>query len=107
VPALEGFQQAMERATQGDLMTRAREAEQFAAKNDAEMAANLARIPEPGRAAGKVQGYLMEQNDRSSQTSDVQTSSDSQTGELAVLWASVPALALLLAWRWRRRRGTH
>ena len=57
VPALEGFKQAMEKATGQAIDPAAGESMQsFAQKNDAQMAANLATVPAPSRTARQLEG---------------------------------------------------
>jgi cobaltochelatase CobN len=103
VPALEGYQRAMEKATQESIETGAERQESFARQNDAEMQARLEAVPAPSRAARELDGYLMEQEQRN--TSAKNRQSDAGGGELAAVWASLPVLGLLVAWRWHRRRA--
>ena len=101
VPALEGFQQAMEKAT-GQAIDPAAESQQsFAQQNDAQMAANLSTVPAPSRTARKLEGYLMEER---AQEPRNEARRDSAVQEYAALWASMPLLACLVAWRYKRRR---
>ena len=101
VPALEGFKQAMEKAT-GQAIDPAAESQQsFAQQNDAQMAANLATVPAPSRNARKLEGYLMEER---AQEPRNEARRDSAVQEYAALWASLPLLALLIAWKYKRRR---
>jgi cobaltochelatase CobN len=100
VPALEGFKRAMEKAT-GQAIDPAAESQQsFASQNDAKMAANLAAVPAPSRTARRLEGYLMEER---AQESRNEARRDSAVQEYAALWASMPLLAFLLVWRWKRR----
>jgi hypothetical protein len=60
VPALDGFRKAMEGATGTTIEEAATELSSFASKNDAEMAANLSKVPAISRMANQLKGYLME-----------------------------------------------
>jgi hypothetical protein len=103
VPALEGFKQAMEKAT-GQAIDPAAESQQsFAQKNDAQMAANLATVPAPSRMARELEGYVMEQ--RTEQPRN-EARRDAPVDEYRALWLSTPVLALLLVWRYKRRRSS-
>jgi cobaltochelatase CobN len=104
VPALEGFQRAMEAATGSAVDPAAEDAENFAAQNDARMARNLAAIPAVSRIARQLEGYVMEQRDRS-QPSPVEPTDGAMRPEVQILLTGVPVLLLLLAWRWRHRGG--
>jgi hypothetical protein len=102
VPALEGFTQAMEKATGQAIDPAAESMQSFAQKNDAQMAANLATVPAPSRNARQLEGYVMEQR-KEAQRNDARR--DAAVNEYAALWASMPVLALLIVWRYRRKRG--
>ena len=67
VPDLEGFKQEMEKATGQAIDPAAEREEAFSRQNDAQMAARLAAVPAPSRAARELEGYLMEERDRSAQ----------------------------------------
>jgi cobaltochelatase CobN len=103
VPALEGFEQAMERATEEAIGEAAERQESFVQKNDAAMQARLEAVPAPSRAARELEGYLMEE--RKEPQAAASQRADGAPNELAALWASLPVLGLLEAWRWRRRRA--
>jgi cobaltochelatase CobN len=60
VPALEGFQKAMETATGTQVQAAAQELSSFAQQNDARMAENLSKVPAISRMARQITGYLME-----------------------------------------------
>ena len=102
VPALEGFKQAMEKATGQAIDPAAESMQSFAQKNDAQMAANLATVPTPSRNARQIEGYVMEQR-KEAQRNDARR--DAAVNEYAALWASMPVLALLIVWRYKRRRS--
>jgi hypothetical protein len=100
VPALEGFKRAMEKAT-GQAIDPAAESQQsFARENDAKMAANLATTPAPSRAARKLEGYLMEERTQEARN---EARRQAAVQEYAALWASLPLLACLLVWKYKRR----
>ena len=104
VPALDGFQKAMEEATATKVEAAAEEAANFAKQNDAQVAANLAKVPAMSRVANTIKGYVMEQRD----TSQSPNSSNEMVvrSEVQALAIGIPVIALLIAWRWQRtRRG--
>jgi cobaltochelatase CobN len=102
VPALDGFKQAMEKATGQSINPAAETMQSFAQKNDAQMAANLATVPTPSRTARQLEGYVMEQRTEAQRN---QARRDAAVNEYTALWASMPVLALLIAWRYKRRRS--
>jgi cobaltochelatase CobN len=102
VPALEGFKQAMEKATETSIESGAESQESFAKQNDAQMAARLEAVPAPSRFARQIEGYLMEERQKAQRN---EARHDAPVNEYAALWASLPLLGLLVAWRWKRRRG--
>jgi cobaltochelatase CobN len=102
VPAVEGFQRAMEQATGTRVEAAAEDAANAARENDARMAANLAQVPDPGRDARQLRGYVMEQ--RAQDTSESKRRPVAAPPELQLLLTGMPIVALLLAWRWRHRR---
>jgi cobaltochelatase CobN len=103
VPDLEGFRQAMEQATRQSIAPAAERQESFARQNDAQMAARLDEVPAPARASRQLEGYLMEQDDRSDRPRN-EARQDQPPSPYAPLWASIPVLGLLLAWRISARR---
>jgi cobaltochelatase CobN len=105
VPALEGFRQAMEKATATPIEPAAEDAANVAKRNDARMAENLSTVPAISRAARQLQGYVMEQRETKRPTNTDAASNRSSRPELAALGAGLPVVALLVAWRWRRRRA--
>jgi hypothetical protein len=105
VPALEGFREAMERATHEAIDAGAGREEAFARQNDAQMAARLESVPMPARTMRALEGYVMneERRDRAPRN---EARATAPVSEYAGLWASLPVLALLVAWRWKHR-ATH
>lgn len=103
VPALEGFQRAMEAATGTAVEPSAQDAANFAARNDAQLAASLATVPAMSRLARQLRGYVMEEREADPEQPDA-ASGARLTPEAQILLTGVPVLALLLLWR-RRRRG--
>lgn len=104
VPALQGFQKAMETATGTQVQSAADELSSFAQQNDAKMAQNLSTVPAISRMARRITGYLMEE--RQQDTSDPNRSRPSTPNEqMLAVWTGAPVVALLIAWRWRRRRA--
>jgi cobaltochelatase CobN len=104
VPAMEGFQRAMERATGEAIDPAAGREEAFSRDNDARMAARLEEVPAPSRLSRELEGYLMEERDRATQARN-EARQDGPPNPYVVLWTSLPVLGLLVAWRWRRRRA--
>jgi hypothetical protein len=102
VPDLEGFKREMEKATGEAIDPAAEREEAFSRQNDAQMAARLEAVPAPSRAARELEGYLMEERDRSAQARN-EARRDTAASEYAAVWATLPVLGLLLAWRWKRR----
>ena len=118
VPAIEGFQRVMERAMGGSLTGKASEAESFVKRNEApaqppaesQSQAQPAapsptqRVPTPEgqTAAARLQGYVMEEKDRSQPTPNAPTALRT-SAEWVAAGVTVPVLMGLVAWRWRRR----
>jgi len=92
----------MEKATGQSINPAAESMQSFAQKNDAQMAANLATVPTPSRTARQLEGYVMEQRTEAQRN---QARRDAAVNEYTALWASMPVLALLIAWRYKRRRS--
>jgi len=124
VPALKAFAQAMQKASGADVMTSAEAAERFVSRNEARVATELAAenrpittppqssqsVPAPesveARANGpKLQGYVMEQEQRNSrQPRSPARPASPVSSEVSAVLVTVPALVVLLAWRRRHRR---
>jgi cobaltochelatase CobN len=102
VPALEGFQKAMEAATGTKIEQAADELSSFARKNDAEMAANLSKMPDMARVARQLKGYLMEAT-QSAQRPTAERPAPTPGQAWQPVLAGGPVLVVLLAWRYRRR----
>ncbi len=102
VPALDAFRRAMERATEEPIDTGADRLESFVRENDARMAARPEAVPAPSRFMRALQGYVMETRHESTATPQP-TRGAFQGSTWDAVWPSLPVLALLLAWRWRRR----
>ena len=90
VPLLDAFKQAMERAIGGDIATAARAAEEFVRRNETM----------PPAYTENIEGLRMKETE---QAPDLPASVSSPSGELDVLWVGLPLVALLIAWRMRRR----
>jgi cobalamin biosynthesis Mg chelatase CobN len=104
VPDLEGFKREMEKATQEAIDPAAEREEAFSRQNDAQIAARLATVPAPSRTARQLEGYLMEERDRSTQSRN-EAREDARPNEYAPVLATLPVIGVLLIWRWRRRGG--
>jgi len=118
VPAIEGFQRAMERAMGGTVAATARATETFVRQNEAtstatpegqlsEVAGTAANALAPGRttAHSRLQGYLMEEKKSSSRGSRLRPSAPWDTSGWAGAGVMMPVLACLVAWRWRQKRS--
>lgn len=103
VPKLDAFQQAFERATEANVEAGAKALTRFATANDAQMAANLATVPAPSRMARRLEGYRMEE--RTTDEREAPRRHESRGSPWQPLWTGGPLLALLLVWRWRRKRS--
>jgi cobaltochelatase CobN len=104
VPALDRFQKAMEQATGTQIESAAQESANFAKQNDAQVAANLAKVPAMSRVANTIKGFVMEQRDKSQQRNG--ETGDVVRSEVQGLLVGIPVAVLLVAWRWQRtRRG--
>jgi cobaltochelatase CobN len=102
VPALEGFRTAMEGATGTKIEEAATELSSFAQKNDAEMAANLSKVPAMSKMANQLKGYLMEARQSDSDPA-AQRTSPTPASPWQPLWAGGPIILALLVWRMRSR----
>jgi cobaltochelatase CobN len=107
-PVIDGFQKAMEKAIGQQVSKAATQVENFVERNETQNNAaapnQVSQNSAPSPAApSELQGYLMEVTEQNrpkpSQSSQLPT-----TGEWDALWVSLPVLALLCAWQWRRRR---
>jgi cobaltochelatase CobN len=121
VPALEGFQRAMEQATGADVARAATEAEAFARRNEGAPDQTLAQTPPVATpvppqppaptdtarvpTVDQIQGFLMEQQERAQNALRQATTptGEVRSGQWDGLLIAGPLLGLLLAWRWRRR----
>jgi cobaltochelatase CobN len=104
VPALEGFQQAMEKAMGGSVAAAARTLERFADRNEASSAAPaMTDTKVPSTSAPKLQGYLMSVSERTTPATATSTTVVATNGKWNSLWVAIPVLAVLVVWRVRRR----
>jgi cobaltochelatase CobN len=103
VPALDGFQRAMEKATGARIEPAAEDLSSFATHNDAQMAENLSKVPAISRMARQLKGYLMEER-RNEPKPPTEPTTASRGTVVRVVLTGAPIIALLIAWRWRRRR---
>jgi cobaltochelatase CobN len=104
VPALEGFQEAMEKATGEAIGAGAERLDTYVQQNDAQLAARLEEVPAPSRAMRELEGYLMDERAESTEPQNA-VRRDAASSDWQVALASLPILAVLLAWRWKRRAG--
>jgi cobaltochelatase CobN len=103
VPALDGFQQAMEKATGEAVSSGAERLDSYVQQNDAKLAARLNDVPAPSAMASQLQGYLMDEQKTAAQAMN-DTRQASMSNEWQIALTTLPVLAVLLAWRHRRRR---
>jgi cobaltochelatase CobN len=100
VPALDGFQQVMEKAMGTRVESAAKTLENFVARNEAPLSAQAGQVPSP-TGTTTLQGYLMQvtQRDQSPARPNPVMSGNTQWSSL---WFAGPVLGFLLFWRWRR-----
>jgi cobaltochelatase CobN len=99
VPAIEGFQKAMEKAIGNQVSKAAQTAEEFVRRNE-----ELTKVPPQvtqNRVPAPRQGYVMEVTERN--TAPQRAAQVATGGDLDALWISLPVLGMLFAWRWRYR----
>jgi cobaltochelatase CobN len=106
VPALDAFRKAIEKSMGDTVANTSNAMEQFVARNEApSTAAASVQTPNAGARAGAapqpLKGFLMEQQERPSTARP--RAPFSLDGEWAPLVVAAPIVALLIAWRWRRR----
>jgi len=104
VPALEGFQKAMEHATEESIQSGAERLDSYVQQNDATLAARLESVPAPSRIVQEIEGFVMDQRDASKQRMN-DTRQTATPNEWQAIAFSLPILGLLLVWRWKRRRS--
>jgi cobaltochelatase CobN len=115
VPAIEGFQRAMEHAMGKAVRDAAKAAESFVRQNEAARSVVQSnpleqRAPDPSAstaaarasAAASLKGYVMEERARS-KPRPVTPAALTLTSEGAAAVTTLPVLACLVAWRWRHR----
>jgi cobaltochelatase CobN len=107
-PVVDGFDQAMSKATRKDISKAAQAAEDFVRKNEhpAEQpnySQQTLTNRELAPARPAHQGYLMEVTEQN--RSNKPLAQATPKGEWDGLWVSLPVLALLGAWRWKYRRA--
>jgi cobaltochelatase CobN len=106
VPALEGFQQAIERVMRQSVGQSASAMENFIRRNEGPDSQTPPAISQNNvpltNARNRVQGYLMSVTERT-QPAQKQNTERFAAGDLDSLWVALPVLGVLLAWRWRRR----
>jgi cobaltochelatase CobN len=103
VPALEGFQKAMEQATQEGISAGAERLDSYVQQNDAKLAARLDRVPAPSRHVKEIEGLVMEERTNASERLN-DTRQDATPSEWQAVAITLPVLGLLLAWRWKQGR---
>ena len=103
VPALEGFQKAMEGATRESITAGAERLDSYVQQNEAKITARLENVPAPSRGVSEIEGLVMEERTNQKQRLN-DTRRDPMPSEWQALATTLPVLALLVAWRWKRRR---
>ena len=106
VPAVDGFQRAMEKAIGQQISKAAAAAEQFIEKNEAvrqehdpkQVTQAPGQVPKPS-----LEGYLMEMKEQAAQAMRKSTPKGTPGSDWGALGISLPVLAMLLFWRWRHR----
>jgi cobaltochelatase CobN len=104
VPALAGFQKAMEQATGQAIDAAAERLDSFVKSNDARVTARLQAVPAPSRNVRQIEGQVMETRQTSTAPRN-KARRDAAPSEWQIAAASLPLLALLIAWRQKRRRA--
>ena len=108
VPALEGFQQAMEKAMGGSMAKAAEAMENFVSRNEAPSNGRESQQQQPitknapSAGPGGLQGYLMSVTQRA-QAGQKQTTGLTASGPWNSLYVAIPILGFLLIWRSRKR----
>ena len=105
VPALEGFQAAMERATGGAIEEAAAVSEAFVEQNERRVAERLEALPPGAGPAPQVTGYVMEERRQAASPQSRPLAEGRGDSPWEAVAVAVPVLGALLVWRWRRRRG--
>jgi cobaltochelatase CobN len=116
VPAIDGFQQMVERAMGGAVRSRAREISAFITRNEGPRAPGAhttnhqssSSAPVPLRApsaAGPLSGFVMEQRVEPASSPQHRPAPQALDGPRSALWIGVPILILLVTWRMRRRNA--
>lgn len=103
-PAIQGFEQAMEKATRKDISNAAKVVEDFVQKNEHPGETQVTQVTKavaPGSPSHR--GYLMEvsEQDRSTKAHPVSQREGGWDG----LYVSLPVLAFLFGWRWKDRKS--
>jgi cobaltochelatase CobN len=115
VPALDGFERAMEKATGGGIAQAANAAEGFASRNETRAVAERAQAQKPNNPqaapsssaaapASQLTGFLMEQQERAKEAIQ-HAIRPARSTPWNGLWITVPFLGVLLAWRFGRRKA--
>ncbi|HVG71911.1 MAG TPA: cobaltochelatase subunit CobN [Vicinamibacterales bacterium] len=103
VPALEGFQKAMEQATGEGIDAGAERLDSFVRSNDARVTARLQAVPAPSRNVQQIEGQVMEARQTSTAPRN-EARRDAVPSEWQAAAAALPILGVLVAWRYGRRR---
>lgn len=110
VPAIEGFQTAMEKAIGQEISTAAKAAENFVEKNESQQAQDqtISQVPsQTAPGAPQQKGFLMEAQEQIKQAASKAAQSRPLVGNpWTGLWVGLPVLALLFNWRQRHKART-
>jgi len=110
VPALEGFQQVMEKAMGTNMSSAASTMESFVRRNEAPLTAQpqqpITQNNVPSVERPTLQGYMMSVTERSQAAPKQAEAVVITSGDLDSLYVGLPILGILLAWRLRRRAPT-
>ncbi|MEQ1946993.1 MAG: cobaltochelatase subunit CobN [Bryobacteraceae bacterium] len=109
VPAIDGFQKAMEKATGKDISTAAKAAEEFVKKNEQEQPTQQTqaqpKAPSDKPAPSGFEGYLMEVKEQMKQAAQKPMANMDGSSDWGAVGFSLPVLGILLLWRWRHYRA--
>src|SRR6516225_1310423 len=104
VPAISGFQQAMEKAIGSEISKASAAAEKFVKRNEAvkEAPSQITKTPAM-QSSSSLRGYLMDVKKQTPPATAKASQTAASSQDLYPLWISMPVLLSLFAWRRYRR----
>jgi cobaltochelatase CobN len=97
-PLIEGFEQALEKASGQQISDAARAVEEFVQRNES-TPEQLSQVTDPADVAAALEGYRMEVTRRDSP----RPAATATGGDWAPTWVSLPVLGALFLWRWKTK----